>query len=148
MKLLFTRTFVKNYRKLPKRIQSATDKKLEYLLSDPEHPSFSGFPTEFHGNWQWWHLMKNCQPMVMDATAATYRPILQMVDGFDRNHKLGLVCEAKVGKGSLLICSIDLPGLQDHPEARQLLSSLLRYAGSRDFRPHHELDTAILRGIL
>jgi mRNA-degrading endonuclease RelE of RelBE toxin-antitoxin system len=39
MKLLFTRTFVKNYRKLPKRIQSATDKQLEYLLSEPEQPS-------------------------------------------------------------------------------------------------------------
>ncbi|MBT8368772.1 MAG: hypothetical protein KJP23_29105 [Deltaproteobacteria bacterium] len=41
MKLLFTRTFVKNYRKLPKRIQNATDKQLEYLLSDPEHPSLN-----------------------------------------------------------------------------------------------------------
>ena len=41
MKLLFTRTFIKNYRKLPKRIQSTTDKQLEYLLSDPEHPSLN-----------------------------------------------------------------------------------------------------------
>ena len=41
MKLLFTRTFIKNYSKLPKRIQSATDKQLEYLLSDPEHPSLN-----------------------------------------------------------------------------------------------------------
>lgn len=41
MKLLFTRIFVKNYRKLPKRIQTAADKQLEYLLSDPEHPSLN-----------------------------------------------------------------------------------------------------------
>ena len=41
MKLLFTRTFIKNYRRLPKRIQSATDKQLERLLSDPEHPSLN-----------------------------------------------------------------------------------------------------------
>jgi len=41
MTLLFTRTFVKNYRKLPKRIQNTTDKQLEYLLSDPEHPSLN-----------------------------------------------------------------------------------------------------------
>jgi mRNA-degrading endonuclease RelE of RelBE toxin-antitoxin system len=41
MKLLFTRTFIKHYRKLPKRIQSATDKQLEYLLSNPEHPSLN-----------------------------------------------------------------------------------------------------------
>ena len=41
MKLLFTRTFVKNYRKLPKRIQNAADKQLEYLLFAPEHPSLN-----------------------------------------------------------------------------------------------------------
>jgi mRNA-degrading endonuclease RelE of RelBE toxin-antitoxin system len=41
MKLLFTWTFIKNYRKLPKRIQSATDKQLEHLLSNPEHPSLN-----------------------------------------------------------------------------------------------------------
>ena len=41
MKLLFTRTFIKHYRKLPKRIQSATDKQLEHLLSNPEHPSLN-----------------------------------------------------------------------------------------------------------
>ena len=41
MKLLFTRTFVKNYRELPKRIQNAADKQLEYLLSDLEHPSLN-----------------------------------------------------------------------------------------------------------
>ena len=41
MKLLFTRTFIKHYRKLPKRIQGATDQQLEHLLSNPEHPSLN-----------------------------------------------------------------------------------------------------------
>ena len=39
MKLLFTRTFVRDYRKLPRDIQKLTDKHLELLLSDPRHPS-------------------------------------------------------------------------------------------------------------
>ena len=41
IKLFFTRAFIKNCRKLPKRIQSATDKQLEHLLYDPEHPSLN-----------------------------------------------------------------------------------------------------------
>jgi hypothetical protein len=34
--------------------------------------------------------------------------------------------ETKVDPGKLLICAIDLLGLQDKPEARQLLRSLLQ----------------------
>jgi mRNA-degrading endonuclease RelE of RelBE toxin-antitoxin system len=39
MKLLFTKTFIRGYRRLPQRIQEATDKQLELLLSNPKHPS-------------------------------------------------------------------------------------------------------------
>ncbi len=41
MKLLFTKTFIRCYRKLPPQIQKATDKQLEFLLSDPQHPSLN-----------------------------------------------------------------------------------------------------------
>ena len=41
MKLLFTRTFVRDYRKLPRDIQKLTDKHLELLLSDSRHPSLN-----------------------------------------------------------------------------------------------------------
>lgn len=29
------------------------------LLCDPATPALADFPTEFHSNWQWWHLVKN-----------------------------------------------------------------------------------------
>lgn len=41
MNLLFTKTFVRDYRKLPKEIQEAVDKQLELLLSNPRHPSLN-----------------------------------------------------------------------------------------------------------
>ncbi len=41
MKLLFTKNFVREYRKLPQQIQKATDKQLGLLLSNPQHPSLS-----------------------------------------------------------------------------------------------------------
>jgi len=41
MNLLFTKNFIRDYRKLPQQIQKATDKQLGLLLSDPQHPSLS-----------------------------------------------------------------------------------------------------------
>ena len=41
MKLLFTKNFVREYRKLPQQIQKATDKQLGLLLSNPQHTSLN-----------------------------------------------------------------------------------------------------------
>jgi hypothetical protein len=118
------------------------------ILCDPAHPALAAFPTEFHSNWQWWHLVKNSRPIILDDTPHRYRPIVQVIDNFARNHKLGLLFEAKVGKGRLLVCAIDLSNLQDGPAARQLLHSLLRYVDSEDFAPRHTLDSATLNRLL
>jgi hypothetical protein len=115
------------------------------ILCDPKHPLFSEFPTEFHTNWQWWHLVKNSRAMVLDGTPVEFRPLVQVIDGFDRNHKLGLLFEAKVGRGRLLFCSIDLPALQSHPEARQFLSCIYRYAASAKFKPRLRLEMETIR---
>jgi len=71
-----------------------------------------------------------------------------VIDNFERNHKLGLVFETRVGNGALLVCAIDLPGHQDKPEARQLYHSLLRYAASDAFAPATELDIDLLNKML
>ena len=117
-------------------------------LCDPEHPLFEGFPTDSHGDWQWWHLLKHSRPLILDSTTKEYRPILQMIDNFARNHKLGLICEAKVGKGKLLICSIDLLSLQQHPEAKQLLYCLQDYMGSSAFKPAFGLSPQTIGAIV
>ncbi len=59
--------------------------------------------------------MKNSRPIILDATPAGYRPIVQVIDNFTRNHKLGLIFETRVGKGKLLVCAIDLLSLQELP---------------------------------
>ncbi len=118
------------------------------FLCDPASPALAKFPTEFHSNWQWWHLVKNSRPIMFDDTPDDYRPMVQVIDNFVRNSKLGLIAETKVGKGKMLICAIDLLGHQDKPEARQLLHSLLRYLDSQDFAPKAELDAELLKKLL
>jgi len=41
MKLHPTKTFAKNYRKLPEEIKKLTHKQLKLLLSNPQHPSLN-----------------------------------------------------------------------------------------------------------
>ncbi len=118
------------------------------FICNPESPLFAHFPTEFHSNWQWWHLVKNCKPIILDETPADYKPLVQTIDNFARNHKLGMIFETKYGKGSALICAIDLLNLQDKPEARQLYYSILDYVGSEDFAPQKELEKNLLHQII
>ncbi|MCC5937144.1 MAG: beta-galactosidase [Lunatimonas sp.] len=118
------------------------------FICDPDSPLLREFPTEFHSNWQWWHLVKNSRPIILDETPADFRPLIQTIDNFGRNHKLGTVFETKYGKGSLLVCAIDLPNLLDHPEARQLNYSILNYVESDQFDPSTEIDRTLLQKLL
>ena len=118
------------------------------ILTDPAHPALATFPTDSHSNWQWFHLMMNSRGLILDTLPPEYRPIVQVIDNFERAHRLGVVMEARAGKGRLLICTIDLPGQQDKPEARQLLHSLVTFMESPAFAPVHTLDNAALTGIL
>ncbi|WP_169082447.1 sugar-binding domain-containing protein [Paenibacillus sp. PL91] len=118
------------------------------ILCDERHPALQAFPTEFHSNWQWWPILMNSHSLILDDWPAAFRPIVQVIDNFERNHKLGLIVEAKVGNGSLLVCASDLIGQQHKPEARQLLHSLQSYAASAEFKPSEELSFEQLRSVL
>ncbi len=78
------------------------------ILCNPKHPALSEFPTEFHSNWQWWDLVTKSKFMILDDFPPDLRPIVQVIDDWNTNRKLGLIFEAKVGRGKLLVCSIDL----------------------------------------
>lgn len=109
------------------------------ILCKPEHPALTEFPTEFHSNWQWWRLLKYGRPINMETLPDDYRPIIQVIDNVTLNRKLGVLFEAKVGTGSLLVCSMNLQNQQDHPEVRQMYHSLLKYMASDNFKPEKTL---------
>ena len=105
------------------------------ILTDPKHPLFSLFPTEMHTNWQWFPIIKASSPMILDALPGDYRPIVQVIDNIERNHRLGMVFEFAVGKGKLLVCMADLDRASARPEGRQFYLSLLHYMQSDHFAP-------------
>ena len=64
-----------------------------------------------------------------------------MMDNFFKNRNLALLFEARVGKGRLLVCSVDFMKNSDtRPVSRQLRYSLLKYMDSRSFDPKNELS--------
>ena len=105
------------------------------ILTDPSHPLFNSFATEGHTNWQWFPVVKSSHPLVLDNLPKHYRPIVQVIDNIERNHRLGLVFEFRVGRGSLLVCMSDLDQAAAHPEGRAFYLSLLRYMHSSSFAP-------------
>ena len=109
------------------------------ILTRPEHPIFKGFPTEMHTNWQWFPVIRESHPLVLDNFAKDYLPIVQVIDNIERNHKLGLVMEWKVGAGKLLVCMSDLEKASQYPEGRAFYQSVLSYMRSSDFNPQSEI---------
>jgi hypothetical protein len=109
---------------------------------------FAQFPTEFYSNWQWWDLIQGSRSVILDDTPAEFRPIVQVIDNFVRNRKIGNLFEARVGKGRLLVCTLNLSGhLDKRPAARQFLKSLYGYLASDEFLPAQELALPVLEKI-
>jgi hypothetical protein len=119
------------------------------ILCDPQHPALEHFPTEFHSNWQWWDLVTKSKFMILDSLTPDFRPLVQVIDDWNSNRKLGLIFEAKVGSGKLLVCSIDLKtDLEKRPVARQMYRSLLQYMNSDQFQPERQIDIKRIKGLL
>lgn len=118
------------------------------LLMDPSHPLFAQFPTDFHTNWQWWHLCKESRAWNISSLDSTYRPIVQVIDNMERVNKFAMIAEFKVGSGKLLVCTARLNDMPDKPEARQLYGSILTYMQSSAFKPTYNLTPEQLKQLI
>lgn len=113
------------------------------LLIDNTHPALRGFATEKYATAQWYQIAVNSRPMILEDIAAIrkLKPIVRMMDNFERNHNLGLIYEGRFHKGRLLACHVDLLTLKDkYPEAACLYGSLVNYVASEVFQPQNSLS--------
>lgn len=119
------------------------------LWCDAKHPALAKFPTESHCDWQWTEITRGVRAINLDFLPRKLQPIVQAVDDWNRNWKLGLIFECKVGKGRLMVCSFNLDSdLSDKPVARQLRRSLLDYMTTAKFRPEVEVSPTQIRTFL
>jgi hypothetical protein len=74
---------------------------------------------------------------------------VQPIDTWFESRRLGLLFEARVGSGKLMVCSVDLSSnLDQRLVARQLRHSLLRYMATEGFRPTIEVPAEAIRSLL
>ncbi len=97
------------------------------------HPALEGFGSKAHTTPQWYDIITHASCAVLDGT--DIRPIVQMIDNFERNHRLGILFECRVGDGALLVCTSRLSEIADRPETAQFAQGILRYAKSSAFCP-------------
>ena len=119
------------------------------ILCDPRHPALAAFPTDSHTNWQWWYLISRADALILENLPGDVHPLVQVIDDWVTNRRLGLVVEARVGSGKLVICGIDLErDLEQNPVARQFRSSLINYMAGDRFQPRVELSLDQIRSLM
>jgi hypothetical protein len=119
------------------------------ILCNPKHPALKDFPTEYHSDYQWWDIVSQAKPLLLDGLKPAPQPIVRVIDDWFSNRSLGLVIEVKVGKGKLILSGTDLVhNLGKRPASRQLLKSLQEYASSDAFHPATEMSVNDVRSFI
>ncbi|HUT94227.1 MAG TPA: discoidin domain-containing protein [Thermoguttaceae bacterium] len=110
------------------------------IYCDPAHRALAEFPTRSHSQFQWYSLLMGSFAMNLNNLPFDFEPVVCMIDDFNECERLGLVFEANVGTGRLLVTTLNL-GTEGSrtPAQKQMLKSLLDRAGSGGFAPAQSL---------
>ncbi len=118
------------------------------LFVNEYHPAFKDFPTEYHSNLQWWELVNNASPMRMSDFPIEFQPLVQSIDTWFLSRKAGMLFEAKVLNGRLMMTTMDLTSdPENRVVARQMYKSLLNYMNGEKFRPAFEIPEQTVRDL-
>ena len=105
------------------------------LVCQTNHPALAEFPTDINCDWQWTRLVNNVRPVNLNTAPRQLLPIVEAIDDWNRDWRLGVIFECNVGPGRLLVSAINLDGSRDDSELLQLRRSVLDYMASNRFRP-------------
>lgn len=115
---------------------------------DTAHPLWKHFPTDTHANWQWWELTADSVAVDLSDYEDSIAKPFRYIDKFDRNALPTAIFEARVGRGRLLVCTLDVTGSPaTRIVARQLLRALKHRATSTEFQPKGTLSPEQLQAL-
>lgn len=118
------------------------------LLFDSANILFDKFPSLGRSDWQWWSIVRNSRALILNSLPKAYRPLVQVVDNIERNHKLGLLVDLKVGEGKLLICPTNLEAISNTPEGEAYKEAVMAFAASEEFAPQTEVEISDVERLL
>ena len=111
------------------------------IFVEDAHSIFDLFPTDYHSDMQWWELVNRAQVMQFTDFPHDFQPLVQSIDTWFVSRKIGMLFEANVGKGKLVMTSMDITRDLDHRiVARQMKESILNYMHSSAFLPKWDIE--------
>ncbi|MDI3319423.1 exo-beta-1,4-galactosidase [Pinibacter soli] len=117
------------------------------MLIQDQSKAFTDFPTSGHADLQWWAIQHRSQVMVLEDFPKGFKPLVQPIDTWFINRRLGLILEARVGKGKIIVSSANLNENANDPAAKQLYYSLLKYMASNQFNPKDNVRYEVIKDL-
>jgi hypothetical protein len=115
---------------------------------DKFHPVFADFPTDDWTSPQWWELVNKQQVMQFTEFPQGFQPIIQNIDTWFISRKIGMLFEANVLNGKLMMTTMDITGeLDKRIVARQMRKSIIEYMQSDKFRPIYNIGENVVRNL-
>ncbi len=104
-----------------------------------DHPMLGDLPHQGFADLQFFRLIQSSPPIDLEGLGlGRATPVIRVLSTYFVMLPLAYLIEAAVGDGGIILCAIDLD--QKLPEARYLLSAMLRHAASDAFRPQARLS--------
>ncbi|MCQ2096188.1 MAG: beta-glucuronidase [Bacteroidaceae bacterium] len=112
------------------------------------HSIFELFPTDYHSDLQWWELVNRAQVMQFSEFPKDFQPLVQSIDTWFLSRKIGMLFEAKVGEGKVVMTTMDITkDLDNRIVARQMRASILKYMNSPKFKPKFDIAPELIRNL-
>jgi len=119
------------------------------IYCDPGQPALAQFPTRKYSGWQWYDLLTETYALTLNDLPFEYEPVVYIIDDFNESHRLGVLMEARVGKGRLIVSTMNLGMEGERSLAQeQMLKSLMDYAGGDAFKPAQSLSMKQMDALL
>ena len=117
---------------------------------EKSHPLFKyDFPTDAWANRNWQELLDGAKAMDLTALPKDYLSPIQPIDQPETCRKLGMLVEANVLKGKLLVTTMDISSDLDHRlVARQMRKAILAYMQGDDFKPVLTLQPETINSLI
>ena len=109
------------------------------------HSIFDLFPTDYYSDIQWWELVNKAQVMQFTEFPIDFQPLVQNIDTWFLSRKIGMLFEANVLEGKLVMTSMDITNnLDKRIVARQMRASILNYMNSDKFKPEYTISSELI----
>ena len=113
------------------------------------HPIFQNFPHDGYGSLQVWPLLYRAKTLQLERFPAGVEPVVRAIDSYHRGKSKGYLVELKVGRGHLLVSTLNFTqSFSREASSRYLFEQILHYLSGSDLQPAREITSNALKSML